>query len=235
MNYTSDSIIGQQCTHITHPLITIVVAVWNQEKYIGRCLRSLIAQNFPKGEFEIVVVNDGSTDNTTYALNLFRDEIRIINNEINIGLPASLNRAIRTVRSPFVVRVDSDDYVSADFLDFLYSFITQNPYMHAVACDYNLIDDNGAVISRQSCMDNPIACGIIFRTDQLVEIGLYDELFLLHEERDLRIRFLKKYTIHRLELPLYRYRRHEGNITNNVEAMQLHMANLIDKHGKAAL
>lgn len=226
---------GQHYAHITHPRITVVIPVWNQEKYIGRCLRSLIAQKFPRGDFEIVVINDGSTDHTAYALDLFRDEIRVINNESNIGLPASLNRAILTVRSPFVVRVDSDDYVSEEFLIFLHSFITQNPHMDAVACDYNLIDDKGMVISRQNCMENPIACGIIFRTDQLVDIGLYDETFLLHEERDLRIRFMKKYSIHRLELPLYRYRRHENNITNNVEAMELHMTNLIEKHGSAAL
>jgi glycosyltransferase involved in cell wall biosynthesis len=219
---------------MANPLITIVIPVWNQEKYIGRCLRSLLAQTFPRDDFEIVVINDGSIDKTPYALDLFRDEIRIIINEVNIGLPASLNKAISTVRSPFVVRVDSDDYVSRDFIAFLYSFITQNPYMDAVACDYNLIDDSGALISRQNCMNNPIACGIIFRTDQLFDIGLYDENFLLHEERDLRIRFLKKYSIHRLELPLYRYRRHESNITNNVQAMELHMANLIGKHGTTA-
>ena len=79
-------------------------------------------------------------------------------------------------------------------------------------------------------MEDPIACGIIFRTDQIVDIGLYDEDFLLHEEQDLRIRFLAKHTIHRLELPLYRYRRHEKNITNNLEAMNSYMAKLNEKH-----
>jgi hypothetical protein len=103
--------------------------------------------------------------------------------------------------------------------------------MDAVACDYNLVNDQEVLISRKNCMEEPIACGIMFRTDQIVDIGLYDENFLLHEERDLRIRFLKKYNIHRLELPLYRYRRHCANTTNNREAMEHHMTNLINKHG----
>jgi len=66
----------------------------------------------------------------------------------------------------------------------------------------------------------------------LIDIGLYDESFLLHEETDLRLRFTKKYKIHRLELPLYRYRRHANNSTNDVEAMEHHRQRIIEKHGK---
>jgi hypothetical protein len=54
----------------------------------------------------------------------------------------------------------------------------------------------------------------------------------LHEERDLRFRFLEKHSIHRIEAPLYRYRRHEGNITNNAEAMERHHAKLVEKYGE---
>lgn len=216
------------------PLVSVIVPVFNQEKYIGRCLRSLLAQTFPKNDFEIIVINDGSADKTGYALDLFKEDVIIINNEINLGLPASLNRGILAAKSQLIVRVDSDDYVGVNFINFLYNFIAQNEYMDAVACDYNLIDNNGLKISRESCLDNPIGCGIIFRLNQLIDIGLYDENFLRHEERELRIRFLKKYKIHRLELPLYRYRRHDRNITNDNDAMELHMYNLLAKHGGAA-
>lgn len=130
-----------------------------------------------------------------------------------------------------MVRVDADDYVSRNFLNFLFTFIQQNPYMHAVSCDYNLVNDEGDVIERKNCMDEPIACGIIFKTADIVDVGMYDENFRLHEERDLRIRFLQKFNIHRLELPLYRYRKHEGNSTNDSEAMAFHMDQLKSKHG----
>ena len=213
--------------------MTVIVAALNQEKYIGRCIRSLLAQNFPSQDFEIIVIDDGSTDRTSYALELFREEITVIRNDSNLGLPASLNRAILKVRSAYLVRVDADDFVSRNFLSFLYGFISQNNYMDAVACDYNLVNDQGLIIERKNCIDEPIGCGIIFRTDQIVDIGLYDENFLLHEERDLRIRFLKKYNIHRLELPLYRYRRHDKNMTNDINAMEHHMNNLISKHGES--
>jgi glycosyltransferase involved in cell wall biosynthesis len=214
------------------PTIAVIVPVYNQEKYIGRCLRSLLSQSFPREEFEIVVVDDGSTDRTAFALELFKDDIRLLRNEKNLGLPAALNRAIRSTSAPYIVRVDSDDYVNADFLHLLQLFLSNNHHMDAIACDYLLVDDREAVLDRKSCIEAPIACGIMFRTEQLIDIGLYDESFLLHEERDLRFRFLKKYSIHRLELPLYRYRRHEANLTNDVESMNHHMLQLVRKHGE---
>ena len=55
----------------------------------------------------------------------------------------------------------------------------------------------------------------MFKTENLVEIGLYNEKFFLHEEKELRLRFEKKYSIERVALPLYRYRKHESNMTNN--------------------
>jgi glycosyltransferase involved in cell wall biosynthesis len=217
------------------PAISIIVAAYNQEKYIGRCLRSLLNQSFPRDDYEIVVVNDGSTDRTEYALNLFEDDVRIIHSDSNRGLPASLNAGIRAGSSPYIVRVDSDDYVNTNFLLFLYNFLAQNTYMDAVACDYFLMNDREEVLARKSCLEDPIACGILFRTEQLIDVGLYDESFLLNEDRDLRIRFLKKYKISRLELPLYRYRRHENNITNDSTAMEQHLERLKSKHGKDAV
>lgn len=212
--------------------VSVIVAAHNEERFIGRCLRSLLAQRFPRDKFEIVVVNDGSMDRTPIILASFGADIRVLTNETNIGLPASINRAIHTIHSKYLVRVDADDYVNESFLDVLYMFLAENPDLDAVACDYLLVDDREDVLGRRNCMDEPIACGIMFRTDQLLDVGLYDETFLLHEDRDLRVRFLEKHTIDRVPLPLYRYRRHADNITNDTAAMEHHYQRLIDKHGE---
>ena len=213
------------------PLVSVIVPVYNQEKFIGRCLRSLLHQTIPHEKYEIIVINDGSTDRTPYALELFHDAIHPIGNETNIGLPASINRGIMASRSPYIVRVDSDDYVNQNFLNFLHFYLDQNRYADAVACDYLLVNDAEEVLERANCMVHPIACGIMFRKQHLINIGMYDESFLCQEDQELRIRFEKKYSISRLELPLYRYRRHETNITNDSEAMEHHRQNLIRKHG----
>ena len=70
----------------------------------------------------------------------------------------------------------------------------------------------------------------MFRTQHYKEIGLYDENFLRHEDKDLRKRFEKKFKIHRIKMPLYRYRRHKRNITNDKKVMDYHLKKLKKKH-----
>jgi len=215
-------------THV--PVISVLIPAYNAERFIGRAIRSVLNQTVPDRQHEVIAVDDASTDRTAYALELFKDEIEILYNGKKLGLPASLNRAIRAARGKYVVRVDADDYVSHDYLYILQRFLEDNTYMDAVACDYLLVDDSENVIERRNCMEHPIGCGIMFRTDHLIEIGSYDDNFLMHEDRDLRVRFLKKYAIHRVELPLYRYRRHKDNMTNDRVASRRFERQLKVKH-----
>ncbi len=197
------------------PKISIIVPVYNQEKYIGRCIRSLLSQSLNKKKFEIIVIDDGSKDKTDQALKVFKKEIIILKNKKNLGLPKSLNIGIKQARSNYIIRVDSDDYVNRDFVSILLKFANLNPDIDAFACDYYLVDDNEKIIKRMNCLKKPIACGILFKTHHLIEIGLYDENFLINEEKDLRIRFKNKYSIDRISLPLYRYRQHENSLTKD--------------------
>ena len=112
----------------------------------------------------------------------------------------------------------------------MHYYLEENKNADAVACDYMLVDDMGEWIDRVNCMEYPIACGIMFRKQQLIEIGMYDENFRCHEDRDLRIRFEKKYKINRLQLPLYRYRRHSSNMTNDMKLMLKNKKLLDIKH-----
>ncbi len=217
---------------LRNPLVSIIIASYNHEKYIGRCIRSLLNQDINSNAYEIIVVNDGSSDNTKKILSNYKEDITLIENEKNIGLPASLNMAIKKVRSPYIVRVDSDDYVNASFINILSMLLTSNPEMDAVSCDYYEVNEKEEIIRKVSCADEPIACGIMFRIEHIIDIGLYDEKFLLYEDKDLRNRFIKKYYIDRIQLPLYRYRKHENNITSNLEARKKYEKMLQDKHIK---
>ena len=211
-------------------LVSVIVAAHNEERYLGRCLRSLLAQRFERNRYDVIVIDDASTDRTSAVLATFGDSITVLRNETNLGLPASLNRAITSTHSKFIVRVDADDYVNSAFLDVMYMFLADNPQFDAAACDYLLVDDREEIISRRDATKEPIACGIMFRTEQLIDIGLYDESFLRHEDRDLRLRFLDRYVIHHVPLPMYRYRRHTDNITNDIDEMAHHERRLHDKH-----
>jgi len=198
------------------PKVSVIIPCYNHEKFIGRCLRSIIDQSLDKKDYEIIVIDDGSTDNSYKIIKEFSSSARIIRNKKNMGLPYSLNLGIKSSKSQYFVRLDSDDYVNKNYLLFLLEFIERNKHeTDAVSCDYLIVNDSEKIIKRENCIKKPIACGIIFNTSHLIDLGLYNEKFLVNEEIELRKRFEKKYKISRLELPLYRYRRHDTNITGN--------------------
>ena len=197
------------------PKVTVLITIHNHEKYIGRCIRSLISQKLNKKLFEILIVNDASTDNSEAIIDIFGKDVTYLKNKRRIGLPGSLNLGIKKIKTPYFVRVDSDDYVNENFLEYLVNFIEYNKYKDAVAVDYYLVNNREEILERVNCLERPIGCGIIFRTDQIIKLGMYNKEFLLHEDKDLMNRFLKKYKVSRLELPLYKYRRHDKNITKN--------------------
>jgi glycosyltransferase involved in cell wall biosynthesis len=208
--------------------VAVVMAAHNEEPYIERALRSCLAQSLDSSAYEVIVVDDGSTDATARIAQRFG--VALLRNESQLGLPASINRAIRAANARYVVRVDADDYIHHDFLTVLHLFLDLNPYMHAIACDYFLVDDSEEHLAHVDCFEHPIGCGIMFRKDRLIEIGLYDESFLMAEEVDLRLRFENQWPIHRCELPLYRYRRHGENMTQAVHEYERHKERALRKN-----
>ena len=210
--------------------ISIIIPVYNGERFIQRAIRSIVDQNFPRKQFEIIVVDDGSTDNTSDIIQPFKDTIGIMRHEKNMGLAASRNTGIKAARGQYVVNLDADDYLHQDFLYIEIMFLSLNEDFDAVSCDYFIVDEHEKHLERRNATEYPIACGIMFRMEQLIDIGLYSENFLVREEEDLRQRFLNKYRIHHIPLPLYRYRKHDDNITNNQELMKEYKKKFHEKH-----
>ncbi|MCP4154361.1 MAG: glycosyltransferase family 2 protein [bacterium] len=211
--------------------ISIIITAHNYGKYIGRAIRSALDQSLDRRDYEVIVVDDGSSDITPTILESFGEDIRVIRFPENKGLPAAVNEGIRKARSRYVVRLDADDFIHEDLLRVQYLYLSLNPEMDAVSCDYCLVDDRERTIERKNAEEHPIACGIMFRKDFLVEIGLYDENFLSAEEEDLRIRYLEKYNIFNIPLPLYRYRMHKNNMTNDTERMEYYKKKVKEKNG----
>ena len=211
----------------TNFLISVIVPVYNSAKFIGRCIRSLKNQSLSKKNYEIIIIDDFSND---FSLNEIRKQktnnIKLIKNKKNQGLPASLNKGIREAKGTLIVRVDSDDWVHEDFLNILSTFLFLNKNLDAVSCDYALTDENENVLKVENCLKKPIGCGIMFRVQHLHEIGLYDEKFSYAEEEALRKLFLKKYSITRIPLNLYRYRQHKNNRSKNNKIIKLYRKKL---------
>jgi len=213
--------------------ISIIVPSYNSQNYIGRCLRSLLNQSFDQDEYEIIVINDGSKDKTKEALKNFLGDIVYLENKINKGLPASLNKAIKNSKGQYIVRVDSDDWVHPQFLNILYYHLNLNPKIDAAACDYHLVDNKQKILSYNNCEKKPIGCGIMFQAINLIDIGLYDKKFFAREEEDLIYRYKKKYTVTRVPIPLYRYRKHDNNMTKNKKLMKKYLKKIKKKYKKS--
>lgn len=204
--------------------ISVIIPVYNSEEWIGRCLRSLLDQSLDKELYEIIVVNDGSQDNSLNIIKKFEENIILINRNQNKGLPYSLNEGISNANGQFIIRVDSDDYVNHEYLKIPFLYLTLNNDIDAVSLDYYEVDERENIISRKNAALDPIGCGIMFRHEQLVKVGLYNPEQKLHEEKELMHRFSAKYSVYNIPLPLYRYRQRIESISNNKK--------LIEKYGK---
>lgn len=211
-------------------MVSIIITAYNYEKYIERAVRSCLDQSLPKKDYEILVVNDCSTDNTKKILENYETEVRVFNLEKNVGLSAARNFAVKKAKGQFVTFLDADDYIQRDMLMLQKTFLSENNKLDAVSVDYYKVDDRGTHIEHVNAEKKPIACGIMFRKDLLLDIGLYDESFRAREEEELRIRFLRKHNIYNIILPLYRYRMHDNNLTKNKKEMDKYKLKLKKKH-----
>jgi glycosyltransferase involved in cell wall biosynthesis len=193
--------------------VSIVVCCHNEEKYIDRCLRSLADQEF-YGNYEIIIIDDGSTDKSSQILSRFSSHVKVIKNATKKGIGFSAQKGIQTAIGKYLVRVDADDFVSRYFLQSLFLAINEGCHF-GVACDYTLVNEAGEFMGFGNPDKKPIACGVIYSRDTLNELGGYDPNAKIYEDLDLRKRFLVKYEIVRLAIPLYRYRIHKNNSTGS--------------------
>jgi glycosyltransferase involved in cell wall biosynthesis len=213
-------------------MVSLIITTYNYGHYVERAIRSALDQTLSDDHYEIIVVNDCSTDETKEVLQNFESEVRVFNLEQNIGLSAARNFGIKKARGQFIIFLDADDYIHKDMLRAQKLFLDENNSLDAVSVDYYVVDERGKHIRHVNAQEVPIACGIMFRKDFLYNVGLYDEEFRAREEEDLRFRWLKKYNIYNIILPLYRYRMHDNNLTKNQDEMEKHRELLQNKHNQ---
>lgn len=201
--------------------VSLLITNYNYGKYLRRCIRSCLNQSMLDSFYEIIIVDDCSTDNSHNILRSFSDKenIKIIYNSVNVGLGSSCKLGSEKAMGQYIVRVDADDYVHEDFLKCLYLYASTNKAA-AVSCDYYEVDHLENIISKKSAKDAPIACGVMFKTDILHEVGSYGDL-RINEERDLLKRFQKKYVMEHLAIPLYRYYIHEESLSNDQRSAEV--------------
>lgn len=129
--------------------LSIIVPVYNVENYLSKCLDSLLEQDIPKNDYEIIIVNDGSTDNSLTIAESYVDKysnIRIITQK-NLGLGASRNTGIRKSKGKYLLFVDSDDYLQPDCLGMLMEYI-ETKGLDILRFNHVPVNDKGELIQK---------------------------------------------------------------------------------------
>jgi glycosyltransferase involved in cell wall biosynthesis len=195
--------------------ISVIVVNYNYGKLIRRCIRSLLHQDIHPDQYEIIVVDDCSTDDSVEALETFIKEgdVRLIRNNENLGIGASAQIGVANSRGKYFVRVDSDDYAQPTFLYMLYNFLRFAPEYVGVCCDYFITNNEEKIISRESFKEKGLACGLMLLTSYVEIIGSYNPDKKVFEDKDLFER-IDHNKIYHLPVPLYSYVKH-GNSTTD--------------------
>jgi glycosyltransferase involved in cell wall biosynthesis len=121
--------------------VTVLMPVYNAEKYIGDAITSVLEQTFT--DFELLIVNDGSTDNTEKIISSFTDSRITLIRQNNMGVAAALNTGLKHAKAELIARFDADDICYPQRLEVQYNFLRDNPdyVLTGSACDY--IDKDG--------------------------------------------------------------------------------------------
>lgn len=211
----------------TAPKISLIMSVYNGEAYLEEAIESVLNQTFR--DFELIIINDCSTDGTSEILDSFADRdnrVKVYTNEVNLKLPSSLNKAITFAQGKYIARMDADDICLPDRLQKQYTFMENNPSVALSSCRFMTLK-NG-IVSSGGCggkcdneslkalllVTNPILHpGIIAKADAIRSLG-YDKNFTCTEDMELWTRFVMAgYNIEILPEYLMIYRLHDKQIT----------------------
>lgn len=168
-------------------LISVIVPCYNVQKYVSKCLRSIQKQTYDK--LEVILVNDGSTDNTLSILKKFAqsDERFKIFTQVNQGISAARQRGLEESTGEYITFVDPDDYVSQDYVEFLYNLLERHHFEAKVslcsienvieATGTHIDNGNGKVmrLSGKQCIESMLYGGLVDTSPvaKLVQRDLY--------------------------------------------------------------
>lgn len=171
--------------------VSVIVPVYNTEKYLNKCIDSILNQNFE--DYEIIIINDNSKGDAEEIIKSYKDKkIVYIKNKINKGIGYNRNLGIKKAKGEYICFIDSDDYINNDFLSEMYNFSKENN-LDLCICDYYNVDEDGNVIKEFKLNDFNVTN--IEKTPKLlcdINLGPCNKLFKRKMLIDNKITFSEK-------------------------------------------
>lgn len=221
-----------------HPKISVIMSVYNGEAFLHETIASILNQTF--SDFEFIIINDGSTDNTSTILESFTDSrIRVFNQE-NIGLTKSLNIGLEKAKGEYIARQDTDDISDLQRLEYEVDFMKNHPDVGLVGTCGTVINEKGKFLQSWKLPENHyninemLLCGnsfihgsVLFRRECLTTVGHYREEFEYAQDYDLWLRIAEQYKVANIDKELYKYRLSANAISRKKMKEQLYYHLLI--------
>lgn len=202
------------------PVISVLMSVYNGEKFLAESIRSILNQTID--DFEFIIVDDGSVDKTLLILKDFSvadSRIKIISNRVNEGLTKSLNTGLAVCVGKYVARQDADDISMPNRLEKQISFMDLNNGMALIGSCGFFVDDSGRVvrdknlpisypeIKRKLLFNNQfIHSSLMIRREILQKEGGYNDSFFKSQDYELVLRLAAKYPVANLPDKLVKHR-----------------------------
>lgn len=213
-----DKSINSMNTNYPNPQITVLMSVFNGEKFLKEAIDSILNQTY--GDFEFVIINDGSRDSSKDIILSYNDSrIRLINNENNIGLIASLNKGLTLARGEYIARQDADDISLLSRLEKQVRFFKKNKNAGVVGTNFIIINESGEEINKVKFPEKSVDLkkgllrasqfahgSTMFKKKCIERVGPYREEFKHCEDYDLWLRFSHYYELANLQEYLYKWR-----------------------------
>jgi glycosyltransferase involved in cell wall biosynthesis len=229
--------------NVQTPRVSVVVPACNQARYLAESIQSVLAQSY--GDFEIIVVDDGSTDDTRAIVERLDPRIRYVWQE-NQGLAAARNTGICEARGEYVALLDSDDAWLPNFLASMMSLVDANPEAAVFYCGVIYVDEWGCYLPQSGHTrvlrskelyetllryNFLIPSTIVMNRAEVVSAGLFDVHFRRLQDWELWIRLLREgRTFAGLDQCLVRYRIHDKSLSTDPKSGQVAANALIQKH-----
>lgn len=200
------------------PMVTVLMSVYNGERFLKEAIESILTQTFT--DFEFLIINDGSKDNSVKIIESYDDpRIRLINNEKNLKLIASLNKGVSLARGRYIARMDCDDISMPERLEKEVNFLENNHDYGLVGTWYTVIDgeskdqynrsypSSNDLIKLFLSLNCPLAHGSIMGRTELFKQNSYgSKEYPAVEDYELWVRMSKTTKIHNIPEYLFKYR-----------------------------
>lgn len=209
-----------------NPVVSVLMPVYNAERYVAEAVESILAQTFR--DFEFIIIDDGSTDGSLKILKAYaaRDERIRLTSRGNKGLTRTLNEMVDKAKGEFLARMDNDDIALPERFALQVEFLQRESNVVWVGGAFELIDERGRLLTcielpehnaeiQQLLLDGHTSfmhpCSMIRRAS-LIEVGGYDETLLGAEDVDLWLRMSKVGALANLKDKVLKYRLNTNSI-----------------------